>query len=248
MRHRPRAIVVVIAIAGATLAASLPGCQRTTPADGWFPLAAGHRWTYRVTTRGDGDSVDDIGERESLTLRTLGPESGPALGASAWRRRSDSGIDYWLRADASGIYRVASKSDLEAEPQADNPPRFVLKTPYTIGTQWQSTTTAYLLARRNAFPREIRHTHPSVTMLYTIAAIDETVETPAGRFAHCLRVQGTASVRLYADPASGWRDMPLTTLEWYCPGVGLVRVERSEPAKSAFLTGGTRTLELESWQ
>jgi hypothetical protein len=42
--------------------------------------------------------------------------------------------------------------------------------------------------------------------------------------------------------------MPLTTLEWYCPGIGLVRMERSEPAGSAFLTGGTRTLELESWR
>ena len=42
--------------------------------------------------------------------------------------------------------------------------------------------------------------------------------------------------------------MPLTTLEWYCPGVGLVRLERSEPVKSAFPSGGTRTLELESWQ
>jgi hypothetical protein len=178
--------VIVTVFACAMLAASLAGCQRDTPADGWFPLAAGHRWTYRVTTRGD----DDTSERESLTLRTLGPETVPALGASAWRRRSDSGIDYWLRADASGIYRVASKSDLDAEPQPDKVPRFVLKAPYTIGTQWQSTTTAYLLVRRNEFPREIRHTHPSVTMLYTIAAVDEAVETPAGRFAHCLRAAG----------------------------------------------------------
>jgi len=240
--HCPR--VIATAFASAAVAACLAGCERGAPVDSLFPLAAGHRWTYRVTTRGD----DDVSERELLTLRTLGPETVPALGAPAWRRRSDSGIDYWLRADASGVYRVGSKSDLDAEPQPDKAPRFVLKAPFTIGTQWQSTTTAYLLMRRNEFPREIRHTHPSVTMLYTIAAVDEAVETPAGRFAHCLRVQGTASVRVYADPASGWRDMPLTTIEWYCPDVGLVRVERSEPAKSAFLTGGTRTLELESWQ
>ena len=244
--HHPR--LIVTAFVSATLAACLAGCGRGAPADSLFPLAAGHHWTYRVTTRGDDDSVDNVGERESLTLRTLGPETVPALGAPAWRRRSDSGIDYWLRADESGIYRIASKSDLDAEPQPDKAPRFVLKAPYTIGTQWEVTTTAYLLVRRNEFPREIRHAHPSVPMLYTIAAVDEAVETPAGHFAHCLRVQGTASVRVYADPASGWRDMPLTTTECYCPGVGLVRVERNEPAKSAFLTGGTRTLELESWQ
>jgi len=244
MRRRPivspaSAVVLALVVASS-------GCQRGAPADDWFPLVAGHRWTYRVTTRDDGNDAPST--RESLTLRTLGTEVHPALGGTAQRRRSDSGLDYWLRADASGIYRVASKSDLDAEPLPDRPPRYVLKAPYGVGTQWQAPTTAYLLMRRNEFPRELRHTHPAVTMRYAIDAANESVDTPAGRFDHCLRVQGTASVRVYADPASGWRDMPLTTTEWYCRGVGLVRMERNEPARLAFLTGGTRTLELESWQ
>ena len=228
-----------------SLAGWLAGCQQATPADSLFPLEGGHRWTYRVVTRSDEGTSD----RETLTLRTLGAESVPALGASStWRRRSDSGVDYWLRADASGIYRVASKSDLDAEPKLDKPQRFVLKAPYAVGTQWQAPTTAYLLMRRNEFPREIRHTHPSVPMAYEIEATNESVDTPAGHFGRCLRVRGTANVRLFADAATGWRDMPLTTREWYCAGVGLVRIERTEPARSAFLIGGTRTLELESWQ
>jgi len=242
MRRSPIPLLTCTAL---MLTVCLTACQRHAPSDEWFPLDAGHRWTYRVTTRGD---ASDPGTRESLTLRTLGAESHPALGAAAWRRRSDSGIDYWLRADDTGIYRVATKSDVDAEPRPDQPPRFVLKAPYGVGTQWQSNTTAYLLMRSNDFPREIRHTHPSVPMRYVIDAVNESVDTPAGHFDHCLRVQGTASVRLYADPASGWRDVPLTTTEWYCTGIGLVRMVRSEPAKSAFLSGGTRTLELESWQ
>jgi hypothetical protein len=233
------------AVTLAAVAVALAACQRAPSADALFPLDAGHRWTYRVTTR----LGDDASDRETLTLRTLGSESVPALGdAAAWRRRSDSGLDYWLRADASGIYRVASKSDLDPEPTPDRPHRFVLKAPYAIGTQWQATTTAYLLMRRNEFPREIRHSHPKVPMTYQIEALAESLDLPAGHFDNCLRVRGVASVRVYADPTSGWRDMPLTTLEWYCPGVGLVRMERNEPAASAFLTGGTRTLELESWQ
>jgi len=237
-----RSSAITLGFSSLLLVVGLAACQRGAPADDWFPLEAGHRWTYRVTTLRD----DDTSERESLTLRTLDTE--PLAGEAAWRRCSDSGVDYWLRADASGIYRVASKSDLDAEPQPDKPPRFVLKAPYSVGTQWQSSTAAYLLMRRNQFPPEIRHTHPDVTMRYTIAAVDESVDTPAGRFEHCLRVLGSASVHVYADPATGWRDMPLATTEWYCPGVGLVRLERSEPAKSAFLIGGTRTLELESWE
>jgi hypothetical protein len=222
--------------------AGLSACS-PAPSSDLFPLEAGHRWTYRVTTQAE----DGVTERETQTMQTLGRESLPS-GGEAWRRRSDSGVDYWLRADASGVYRVASKSDLEDEPRPDKPQRFVLKAPYVVGTQWQASTAPYLLMRRNDFPRELRHTHPNVPMAYQIDAVEQAVDTPAGRFAHCLRVRGSGVLRVYADPASGWRDMPLTTVEWYCPGVGLVRVERSEPARSAFLIGGTRTLELESWQ
>ena len=157
-------------------------------------------------------------------------------------------MDYWLHADETGIYRVASKTDIQVEAVLDKPLRFVLKAPYTVGTQWQATTTSYLLMRRSEFPREIRHSHPSIPMNYQIEAVDGRIDTPAGPFTNCLRVKGVGSVRVYADPASGWRDLPLTSTEWYCKGVGLVKVQRDEPAQSAFLTGGSRTLELESWE
>lgn len=85
-------------------------------------------------------------------------------------------------------------------------------------------------------------------MVYTIDALGETVDTRAGRFTDCLRVRGQASLRLFADPVAGWRDMPLTTTDWYCKGVGLVRLVREEPARSTFLSGGTLTMELTDWQ
>ncbi|MFG5407535.1 hypothetical protein ABXN37_04680 [Piscinibacter sakaiensis] len=143
---------------------------------------------------------------------------------------------------------MASRHETEAEPEPDPQPRYVLKAPFTPGTQWQAPTTAYLLQRRNEFPREIRHSHPSVTMSYRIEATGLRVQTPAGDFDGCLRVQGTATVRLFADPTAGWKDLPLTTTEWYCPGVGLVKLERDEPASSAFLSGGRLTMELSAWQ
>ena len=51
----------------------------------------------------------------------------------------------------------------------------------------------------------------------------------------------------FADPVVGFKDMPLTTTEWYCKGVGLVKLERTEPANSTFLAGGKTTLELLEW-
>ena len=209
-----------------------------------FPLDNGHAWAYRVTTELEGEAP----QTTALTLRTLGAETLAAPdGQPAWRRRSDDGVDYWLRSDATGIYRVASKNDLMDEPQPDSPVRFVLKAPFVVGTQWQAATTPYLLMRRSDFPRELRHTHKNVPMQYRIEALDEALDTPAGRFEKCLRVKGSASARVYVDPSSGWRDLPLTTLEWYCPGVGLARLERQEPVASPFLTGGLLKMELVSW-
>ena len=142
-----------------SVAIALTACDKAAAPDALFPLTAGHEWTYRVTTRSGEDPID----RETLTLRSTGEEVVPALGGiSAWHRRSDSGLDYWLKSDDTGIYRIASKSDLDPEPKPDKPHRYVLKAPYVIGTQWQSATTAYLLMRRNEFPRELRHTHPNI--------------------------------------------------------------------------------------
>ena len=118
-----------------------------------------------------------------------------------------------------------------------------------MGTSWQASTTAYLLKRNAEFPPEIRHTHKPVPMTYQIAALGEKVSTRAGEFSDCIRVQGTAVMKLFADPVVGFRDMPLTTTEWYCKGVGLVKLERQEPANnSTFLQGGTLVMELTEWQ
>ncbi|HEV6966130.1 MAG TPA: hypothetical protein VK305_12000 [Roseateles sp.] len=230
----------------ASLLLVLAGCGRSpgTGSEAWFPLEAGHRWTYTVTTR----SGADASERETLTLRTLGRETLVLDDQPAWVRRSDSGINYWLRADASGIVRVASKSDMQAEPVADGKDRFVLKAPFAVGTQWQAPTTAYLLMRTAEYPREIKHSHPRIPMTYEIEAVADAVQVPAGRFSPCLRVRGSATVKIFVDPISGYRDQPLTTVEWYCRGVGLVKLERNEPSTSPMLVGGSRVLELESWQ
>ena len=230
------------ALALLSLAALLTGCSEP-PGASLFPLDQGRTWTYRLTSEWDNDTS----EREVIVLRNEGRDSALDSG-SAYRRRSDSGIDYWLRADDTGVYRVASKMDVEDLPNLDPTPRYVLKAPIAVGTSWPASTTTYLLRRRADFPPEIRHSHPSVPMVYTIVALNQKIETPAGAFDNCVKVEGVAKLKLFSDAVKGWQEMPLTTLEWYCPGVGLVRVERSEPANSTFLLGGTMKMELMSWE
>ncbi len=208
-----------------------------------FPLETGRVWVYEVRTELENQPP----EISTRTIVTRGEAETPQ-GGKAWVRRSEDGVEWYLKVDDSGVFRAATRTDLEAEPTADAAPRYVLKAPIAAGTSWQAPTAPYLLRRHAEFPPEIRHTHPSVTMVYTIDALRETVETAAGRFDDCVKVIGQASLRLFADPVSGWRDLPLTTTEWYCKGPGLVKILRQEPARSTFLTGGTMSLELTEWK
>jgi hypothetical protein len=219
----------------------LAACSGSPAGGGYFPLEAGRQWVYEQRTEWEGASP----ESERVALAALGEDK--LAGAPAFHRRSASGMDYWLRRDDSGIYRVASKSDSQAEPLPDEPRRYVLRQPLAVGTQWVATTTAYLLRRRQDFPPEIRHSARPVPMTYTIRAVGQPVDTRAGRFDDCLRVEGVAAMRLFADPVNGFRDLPLTTTEWYCQGVGLVKLQRDEPAATAFLSGGRLTMELTEW-
>lgn len=239
MRARPS--TRPLAGAGAVALALLAGCGEPGPAS-LFPLEPGRRWTFDVVTEWENHVV----EHETRVITTEGEAT--VGDRPAWRRRSADGVDWYLRADDSGVYRVAAKSDLDRDPLPDAQPRYVLKAPIAVGTNWQSPTTAYLLRRRADFPPEVRHTHPAVPMQYTIEALDATVATRGGRFENCVRVRGQAVLRLFADPVVGWRDMPLTTTEWYCHGPGLVKLVRTEPAQSTFLAGGTLTMELIAWQ
>lgn len=232
-------------IACSTLAAlaALGGCAERPAYDALFPLAAGHRWTYRVSTVIDEDGST---RRETIVLANRGAE--PLDGEPAWRRRSDAGNEYWLRSDATGIYRVAARGPLDAAPRHDNPRRYVLRKPIAVGTTWEASTLPYVLERKNELPHALRHTLKPLPMVYRIDALDQRVDSPAGGFDGCVRVAGRAEVRLYVDALFQWRQIPLDTLEWYCPGVGLVRLERKEPSPTKFMVGGTVTMELVSWQ
>ncbi|WP_428422937.1 hypothetical protein [Methylibium sp.] len=227
------------------LAALLGGCGKPPAATKLFPLEPGRTWVYRSTS----DLEDNSRAQETLTLRTLAPDvltvEQAADPGPAWHRHSDGGADYWLRADDSGIYRVASKSEIDAGPQPDAARRYVLKAPYTVGTQWQTDTTPYLLLENTNYPRESRYRFPTVPMLFSITAVDAAVESDGRRYSGCTKAEGNGQVRIFSSSVGGWRDVPIVAREWYCPGVGLVRLEREELVGSSGLVfGGRLVMEL----
>jgi hypothetical protein len=71
---------------------------------------------------------------------------------------------------------------------------------------------------------------------------------PAGRFEKCLRLEGTGLLHVLADARVGASEVPVTHTEWYAPGVGLVKLVRSETLDTQAIVGGTITMELTAFE
>jgi hypothetical protein len=223
----------LICAAGISLAS---GCSNVDKND-FFPLPKNGVWEYEVLTKRLPNET-----RSTQVLRVDGSTKVGTTNATV--RRSDSGHQFAIAMTAAGIQRVGAKRDIDDAFAAETEPRFVLKKPYAVGTTWQSQTVPYLLLRRSEYPPEVGLTH-SAQMTYTIAALNESVTTPAGVFSGCLRVQGEAILRLYGDLTAGFANPSLLTTEWYCPGVGLAKLERSEVIASPLISGGSLTMTLQ---
>lgn len=212
----------------------LAACGKEPP--DYFPLTEGLHWEYRVVT-----TTRQGVERSAYAVDNLGQTD--VDDEDYWLRRSSTGIDYYLQRDASGIYRSGKRTLIEYTPRWDERQRYVLKQPFTVQTQWEAESHPYILQRLHPF--EERFTRSlRFLMNYRIEAIDETVTVPAGTFEHCLKVRGEAVAPVLADPAIGVSEVPVTTEEWYAPGVGLVRLLRREELNTAHVFGGEIVMEL----
>ena len=211
----------------------LAGCN-ATPEPSLFPLNAGARWEYAVTTE-----IDGVTRRDTQTITAAA--GGRFKGKPVYLRRSEMsdniGVEYLLQVGPDAITRVAQRTDLQELPVADEKPRTVLKLPLQAGATWTAITVPYAVTRKTEYPREMKFSR-TMPMTYVVETMDDAVEVPAGKFTHCARVAGRADLTIYADPVSGFKKTPLLTTEWYCPGVGLVKLLRLESIDTSFFGGG----------
>ena len=210
----------------------LTACNASNQGNEWFPLREGEAQTYQASY-----DTDEPHETDIWTLTTGGPET--VDGQAFMQRRHSDGVTYYFKVDGQGIRRVATRMDLDQEPTLDPEPRWVLKAPYAVGTEWTTPTVPYLIQRLNEHPRELKYTH-TAQMTWRIEAVDDVVQLANGgpTLKPCLRLRGEAKLNLYTDPVNGFTDVPLISREWYCQDRGLVKFERTEKVPPGFLTGG----------
>ncbi|TXH69595.1 MAG: hypothetical protein E6Q83_09250 [Thiothrix sp.] len=220
----------------------LVACEKPA-SDDYFPLNQGLRWEYQVTIE-HPERLDT----KQLIIETLGKTTLKEEAVSI--RATSDGTDYYLAQRADGIYRLAKRTLVESEPRLDSSPRMVLPLPIAQakGKTWSTISQPYLIERVYEGMDVMTADMLQFPMTYSVLSLDEAVEVSAGRFSHCVLVEGQTDLSLYADARTGNSIVPITTREWYAPGVGLVKLEREEPLNTDVYKGGKLTLELLSFE
>jgi hypothetical protein len=229
-------------IAAALLTA---GCSKSPHGDAYFPLDVGARWEYDVAS--DIDSTLTHKTLVASVDRVVENEAGDQIVVRRVESPSEVGIEFWLRQDKNGIVRIAKRVDVEAQAKLDRDPRMVLKMPLVQGATWMVPSEPFIIGPKTDLgQREVKM--PKVLMNYTVEAVDDTVTVPAGTFKNCARAVGVGMMPLFVDAVQGFVNLTLTNREWYCKGVGLVKVERDEPLNSMLWSGGKITMVLTEYK
>ncbi len=226
-------------VAVALLAA---GCSKTAPqGDSYFPLDVGARWEYDVASDINGTLT-----RQTYIAsvdRTIDYQGGDQVYVRRVEVPGNIGVEYWLRKDKVGISRIAKRTDVEEQAKLDTNARTVIKVPMAQGASWMVPSEPFIVLPKGDLGfKEVKM--PKVLMSVTVESMDESVTVPAGTFQHCAKVVGTGSLPLYVDAVQGFQDVPVQNVEWYCKGVGLVKVERSEDISSPLWSTGKIVMEL----
>lgn len=213
------------------------GCSGA-PAPEYFPLNPGLRWEYAVHEQ--NKLVDQV---TPLSLRNLAPTVRE--GQRYARRLASDGNEYWLIQGDAAIQRAGVRTAIDFEPRMDAVRRTVLQLPPARGQWWSVETRPYILERAEPFRERFSLDESKrIELRMLVAATDDAVEVPAGRFEHCLRLEGTGLLNVLADARIGASAVPVTHTEWYAPGVGLVKLLRTETLDTLNIVGGTVTMEL----
>jgi len=213
----------------------LGGCDGA-PGGTFFPLEAGRHWHYRVE-RTTMDGTRELRYAVSSLPATDFEGTRAAVRATVDGRRS------FYREEADGIYRLGVLPTAAAGGR-----ELVLPRPLAADSNWRARTTTSVLENTGPPWETLFRISVPVDLEYAVTALDATVTTPAGTFDDCLVVRGHGTASADVGNYIGRTDIEITSTEWFAPGVGLVRLERTERTGASALDHGRLLLELATWQ
>lgn len=203
----------------------------------YYPLDPGLWWHYRITrTTMDGTAVQTHIVR-NLHARTV-------QGAEMVPRETPDGVEVLYQANERGVFRTGVRAIDSDTDHVDAVPRLVLPANPVPGTTWRATTRTAVLEKTGPPQETLYRILVEMPMQYVVENADDVVDVPAGRYERCLRVRGRASTNASVGNYIGTTTVTIESLDWFAPGVGLVRSERVESTSNQALDAGRYAMEL----
>ncbi len=201
--------------------------------EAYFPLTEGWRWQYDVVldTKSTGRTHQKyfvlnfprhkVGERETTP------------------RLFHDGTVYFVAESQTGVERLAARKP-GGGMRRQEPPRIILKYPVTPGTTWSQEEDTLLLNTRTLFNAPMATAIP-IRMEYVIETAEDVVRVPAGVFRHCVKVAGKGGTSVVDRFSDATIFISVETAQWFVPGTGLVKSQRTESSSNQRIEPGNFT-------
>jgi hypothetical protein len=219
---------------GASLLAM--GCGPAPAADSppIFPTTPGRWWYYATQVK-----VLDEPRHQRLFIANVAYDGRTLL------QRRQGAWDHLYAIDDEAVAHQAYLNRQGGGRQAREAPAVLLPVPPKPGSTWQFKSRLRLIESRTfAAEDRLGNRYLPVELNASIAADDDVVQVPAGRYDDCVRIEATGVTLVQADRGTIEVEVKVTQTEWYAPGVGLVKSTRLEAAESPFLRNGEYRQEL----
>jgi hypothetical protein len=118
-------------------------------------------------------------------------------------------------------------------------------TPFWMGAAFRNNERTFLLIFR-LFNAD-RNAEIPMLMYYRIERMDEVVRVPAGIFEGCMKVTGRGETSIKGAFSEAFIELTVQTVDYFAPGIGLVKSERLETSSHPRYAGGEYVKELQGY-
>ncbi len=217
----------------------ITGCSNND--ESYFPLQPGKYWRYQMRYQTMDGKFKGVYAVENLQPISRNDE------LIYVRKLLDGSINYLKKTD-EGIILTGWEKTTDLQTNNGELDKYILKFPLKEGNEWKEFRKTKALIKTGPPQKTEFHIVGNIPVVTKIESMAEVVKVPAGTFDNCMKVVTKGDAFINAGNYVGMTLIKVLEINWYSPGIGLVKSQRVETTASKALNRGEILLELESYR